>query len=90
MYSLLFLIRYQSQSKINKPRKSVAATPLRKDRLRSQRVVKAVGGNLFYRPDLASAAVARYNRVLTDVRVRSGAVKGLRARAGARNNRYSA
>ena len=93
MHSLVVLLYFsicQAASKTNRPKKSVAATPLRKDRKRTEKVVKARGCSNFHRADLTGAAVARYNRLYRDARVRAGVVKAARSKTGPRNNRTAA
>jgi large subunit ribosomal protein L28e len=88
---LFFLVHFLFVPKAPKktafPKKSASATPLRKDRARSLKVVKSRGCSNFYRADLSTAAAARYNRVLGGVRVRIGAKKPVKSRTGPRNNR---
>mmetsp|Transcript_9699 Transcript_9699/g.14611 ORF Transcript_9699/g.14611 Transcript_9699/m.14611 type:complete len:151 (+) Transcript_9699:69-521(+) len=79
-------LKTKAPRKCNAPRKNVATTPLRKDRVRSEKVVKSRGCSSFYRADLSAAAKIKYNKALRDARVRAGIVKAARTKAG-RNSR---
>eukprot|EP00341_Mesodinium_pulex_P013836 CAMPEP_0116930350 /NCGR_PEP_ID=MMETSP0467-20121206/27145_1 /TAXON_ID=283647 /ORGANISM="Mesodinium pulex, Strain SPMC105" /LENGTH=151 /DNA_ID=CAMNT_0004610535 /DNA_START=34 /DNA_END=489 /DNA_ORIENTATION=+ len=82
-------LKTSAPTKTNLPKKAVNSTPLRKDRKRSLKAVKARGCNNFHRADLTSAAVARYNRLYRDARVKGGIVKAAKSTTGPRNNRHA-
>mmetsp|Transcript_8023 Transcript_8023/g.8170 ORF Transcript_8023/g.8170 Transcript_8023/m.8170 type:complete len:148 (-) Transcript_8023:51-494(-) len=75
-------MKLKATKKANKPSKHVFSTPLRKDKVVSLRTIKRAACSQFYRPDLTSAAVARYMRLYRDVRIKKGIEKAPRQKLG--------
>ena len=73
----------------NKPAKASTTTVLKLDAKAALETIKSSACGAAYRPDLSSAAAARYRRLYRDVRVKRGIVKPSKLRLGRRAAKLS-